>query len=531
MKVITAKEAAELIPDNAVIIGATFGMGGVPEDIFKEIEARFLATGSPKALTYTHAAGSGNFAPGRSRGEDCLAHEGLIKRWVASHLACSNALTAMFDKVEGWNLPLGTLVHLYKEQARGINFCFSKVGLGTFVDPRPEYGEGGKVTDLAKKSKDQLVEYINFRGEDYLIYNGLPITHAIIRATYADEKGNINFQKSPYRLESLAVAQAARANGGKVIVEVEQLVPVGTFNPKMVTIPEIYVDYVVIIKDPSTVLQTPGNPYNPNCTGDLKAVVAQAFEPVPLDGTKAAVRRAAMEIVKGQKCNFGIGIPQQIGSIIAEEGCSALVTMISESGAIGGVPLVGPGFGSHFNVESLTDQGDHFNFFDHGGLEFGCFGLSEVDPTGGINTSMVSGVLKGVGGFMNISATAQTAVILGSFTASGLKTSCKDGKLVIEKEGKIKKFVKKCPQLSYSCTESVKRGQKLFFITERAVFEGTTHGIKLIEIAPGIDLEKDVLAHMEFKPEIPAGGPKLMPSELFQEKWGGLRAHWDSKDK
>jgi len=530
MKVITAKEAAELIPDNAVIIGATFGMGGVPEDTFKEIEARFLATGSPKNLTYTHAAGSGNFAPGKSRGEDCLAHEALIKRWVASHLACSNSLTAMFDKIEGWNLPLGTLIHLYKEQARGVNFCFSKVGLGTFVDPRPEYGEGGKVTEPARKSKEQLVEFVNFQGEDYLVYKGLPLTHAIVRGTYADEKGNISFKKSPYKLESLAVAQAARANGGKVIIEVEQIVPAGTIHPKEVVIPEIYVDYVVVIKDPSTVLYTPNNPYNANTTGDLKLIVSQAFEPVPLDGTKVAVRRAAMEMRKGLKCNFGIGIPQQIGSIVAEEGCAQYVTMISESGVIGGVPLVGTGFGSHFNPESISDQGDHFNFFDHGGLEFGSFGLSEVDPTGGINTSMVSGVLKGVGGFMNISATARTAVMLGTFTASGLKTSVKDGKLVINQEGKIKKFVKKCPQLSYSCIESVKRGQKLFYVTEGAVFQGTTTGIKLIEIAPGIDLQKDILDLMEFKPEMPEGGPKLMPAELFQEKWGGLKAHWDSKD-
>ncbi|MCL1910940.1 MAG: hypothetical protein FWG13_01895 [Leptospirales bacterium] len=527
MKVITAKEAAELITDNAVIIGSTFGMCGVAEETLQAIEARFLATGSPKALTYTHAAGSGNFAPGKSRGEDCLAHEGLIKRWVGSHLACSNALSAMFDKVEGWNLPLGTLIHLYKEQARGVNFCYSKVGLGTFVDPRPGVGEGGKVTDLARKSGEELVEHVNFQGEDWLVYKGLPITHALIRASYADEQGNISFQKSSYKLEYLAVAQAAKANGGTVIVEVEALVPAKSIHPKTVWIPEIYVDYVVVLKEPEKALYTPGNnPYTITTTGDLKAVVSQAFEPVPLDGTKAAVRRASMEIKPGQKCNFGIGIPQQIGSIIAEEGCSGFLTMISESGAIGGVPLVGGGFGSHFNVESLTDQGDHFNFFDYHGLDFGSFGLSEVDPTGGINTSMVSGVLKGVGGFMNISSAAKTAVILGSFTASGLKTSCKDGKLVIEQEGKIKKFVKKCPQLSFSCTESVKAGQKLFYVTERAVFQGTTTGIKLIEIAPGIDLQKHVLDQMEFKPEMPEGGPKLMPAELFQEKWGGLKAHW-----
>lgn len=531
MEVITAKEAAEMIPDNAVIIGATFGMSGVCEDIYKEIEARFLKTGHPKDLTYTHAAGSGNFAPGKSRGEDCFAHEGLIKRWVASHLACSQALSAMMtaNKLEGWNLPLGTLIHLYREQARGVNFCFSKIGLGTFVDPRPEYGDGGKVTDLAKASKDHYVEYAQYGGEEYLVYRGTDVTHALIRGTYADENGNITFTKSPYNLESLSVAQAARANGGIVIVEVEEIVKTGTIHPKQVKIPGIYVDYVVVMQDPSSALYTTGGPYNPALTGETKVSAEASYEPVPFDGTKVAVRRAAMEVPKGKKCNFGLGIPQMIGSILAEEGCSDYITMISESGAIGGVPGVGVNFGSHVNVESLSDQGDHFNFFDGGGLDFGCFGLSEIDPKGGINTSLLNGILKGVGGFMNISSTSKKAVMLGTFTAGGIKTTCKDGKLVIEKEGKIKKFVAQCPQLSFSCIEFARSGRELLYITERAVFEGTVNGLKLIEIAPGVDLQKDILDQMEFKPEIPAGGPKLMPAEIFYEKWGGLSAHLDSK--
>ncbi|MCL2026750.1 MAG: hypothetical protein FWG92_08105 [Leptospirales bacterium] len=532
MKIITAQEAAALIPDEAVIIAATFGMSGVAEETYAAIEARFLAEGSPKNITYTHAAGSGNFAPGRSRGEDHFAHPGLIKRWVASHLACSNGLTAMFDKVEGWNLPLGTLIHLYKQQARGIPFCFSKVGLGTFVDPRPGIGDGGKVTELARKSGVELVEHMNFHGEDYLVYKGLPLTHAIIRATYADEKGNISFKKSPYKLENLIVAQAAKAYKGKVIVEVEQIVPVGTIHPKDVQIPAIYVDYVVVMKDVGNALYYPGNlPWNINTTGDLRAVVAEAFTKLPLDGEKVSVRRAAMEMGIGQKCNFGIGMPQLIGSVVAEEGCSDLIVMISESGVIGGVPQPGPGFGSHINPESITEQGDHFNYFDHGGLDFGSFGLGEVDEKGGINTSMISGVLKGCGGFPNISLAAVTSVMLGAFTAGGLKTSVKDGKLVIDQEGKVRKFLKSCVQLSFNCAESIRRGKKVFYVTERAVFEGTPTGIKLIEIAPGIDLQKQVLDLMDFKPEMPEGGPKLMPAALFQENWGGLKAHWESTAK
>ena len=525
-KVITAAEAAELIKDNDFIGGATFGAAGVPESIMKAVEKRFLETGHPKGLTYIHAAGSGDFGPYPSRGEDCLMHEGLMTRWIASHVGCSKKTQQYLSegtKIAGWNLPLGTILQIFKEQARGVNFCLSKIGLNTFVDPRQD---GGKVTQVAKDMDEEWVEYIpDFQGEEWLLYKGWPLTVGFLRGTYADEDGNISIEKEHYNLELLTVAQAVRACGGKIFVEVERIVKKGTINPKMVKLPGLYVDYIVVMdeKDIPNKVVAVGGPYNPCMSGECKVPMeSSGSAPLPFDGIKVICRRAAMEFKAGIKANLGLGMPQKVGNIMDEEGVSQDITLISESGNIGGVPGVGPLFGSHYNVEASSDQGDHFNMFDGEGLATVGFGLSEVDPTGAMNTSLLNGTLLGVGGFMNIASTAKKSVVLGTFTAAGIKTAVEDGKLVIKQEGKFKKFVNKCVQVSFSAQNTVKEGREVIYITERAVFKATVDGLLLTEIAPGVDLQKDILDQMEFTPIIPEGGPKLMPAEIFQETWGGL---------
>lgn len=532
-KVITAKEAAYLINDGDNIAVATFGASGTPEDILMEVEKRFLETGHPKSIGYTHAAGGGSFAAlkenGMCRAEDHLAHTGLMERWVCSHSACSDFTTEqlMNNKIAGWNLPLGTLLQVYKDQARGMKGTLSKCGLNTFVDPRVD---GGAINQLAKESKEQFVEYMpDFRGEEMLFFKGMDLKIGWIRGTKADKSGNISCDREPYNLEMLTIAQAVRANGGKVFVQVEEIVETGTINPKMVKVPGIYIDYIVVDKDPSKRVSTVGGFYNPAFTGEVKADVSGGADPVPFDGVKIALRRTAMEVPLGAKGNFGLGMPQMVGGILAEEGLNDALTLISESGAIGGVPAKGVNFGAHYNVEALSDQGDHFNFFDGGGLEFGAFGLGEVDKNGDLNTSLLNGVLKGVGGFMNICATSKFAVFVGTFTAGGIKTHIEDGKLVIDKEGKYKKFVKQIPQNSFNLKKAVEGGHKILYITERCVFKGTTEGLLLSEIAPGIDLQTQILDQMEFKPIIPQGGPKLMEAGMFQEKWGGLKAILEAK--
>lgn len=532
-KFITAKEAAYLINDGDDIAIATFGCSGTPEEILMEVEKRYLETGHPKNIGYTHAAGGGGFAPTKENGfcrcEDHMAHTGLMTRWVCSHAACSDFLTQqlMDNNIAGWNLPLGTMLQVFKDQARGMKGTLSKCGLNTFVDPR---FDGSCVNQLAKDSKEQYVEYIpDFRGEEMLFFKGMNLKIGWMRGTKADKNGNISTDREPYNLEMLTIAQAVRANGGKVFVQVEEVVETGTIHPKMVKVPGIYVDYIVVETKPESRLSTVGGKYNPAFTGEAKVDVSAGADPIPFDGVKIALRRAAMEVPLGAKANFGLGMPQMIGSILAEEGVSDALTLISESGAVGGVPASGINFGAHYNVESLSDQGDHFNFFDGGGLEFGAFGMGEVDEKGDLNTSLISGTIKGVGGFMNISATARFAVMIGTFTAGGIKTHIEDGKLVIDKEGRFKKFVKTIPQNSFSLREAVHAGHKILYVTERCVFTGSADGLVLSEIAPGIDLQTQILDQMEFKPIIPDGGPKLMPAELFLEKWGGLKAYLEAK--
>ena len=548
MKIITAKEAAAMVKDGDNICVASFGASGAPEEIIMEVEKRFLETGHPADLGYTHAAGGGSFAKNGydvdgvhyCRAEDHLAHPGCITRWIASHVACSDVTERMLsgNKIAGWNLPLGTILQVYKAQARGEKGCLSSAGLGTFEDPRKD---GGAINQLAKdidakKRENGELCYVNyipdFYGEEKLYYTGFDLDIGWMRGTTADKAGNISIEKEPYNLEMLTVAQAVRANGGKVFVEVERIVEVGEINPHMVKVPGMYIDYVVVSEHPENRISTVGGYYNPLFTGEERADLSNAAEEedtVPFDFKKAILRRAAMEIKPNIFANFGLGMPQSVGGVIAEEGCSDYLTMVSESGCIGGVPQAGTDFGSHLNVESMTDQGDHFNFFEGQGLDLAMFGLSEVDADGDMNTNLLNGVIKGVGGFINIATGAKKIVILGTFTAKGMQIDIGDGKLTIKKDGKYDKFVESLIQSSFYCKGFVKKNVPVTFITERAVFQATEDGLMLTEIAPGVDLEKDVLGRMGFKPLLPEGGPKLMPEEIFYENWGGLKAYIDKK--
>lgn len=523
-KVITAKEAAELFQDNMTVCSAAFGLAGWAEEVAIAVRKRFDETGHPRNLTHTHAAGIGNWGKGpNERGECVWAVDGLMTKFIGSHAGSSPSVIELItnNKIMAWNFPLGTLLQLYREQGRGAAGLLSKTGLGTFIDPRYD---GGKLNQLTKEKGENLVEYIpDFMGEEYLFYKKIPIDIALLRGTTADEHGNITCEKEALNLEMLAVAQAANANNGIVIVQVESLAKAGTLNPKLVKVPGIYVDYIVVAEHPENIMQTQGTKYNRAFTGEVRIPIGSNMEPIPLDEKKIMLRRLAKEIKPGAKCNFGIGTPTFTGNILAEEGCSDEITMISESGSIGGVPGGGLDFGAHYNIEASCDQGDHFSFFDGGGLDVGVFGLSEVDKDGNVNTSLLNGKIMGVGGFANIAATAKNAFFVGTFTAGGIKCKVEDGKMVIEQEGKYKKFVNKCPQLTFNAEQSLKKGNRILFITERCVIERTNEGMVLTEIAPGIDLQTQILDQMEFKPIIPEGGPKLMDPEIFQVKWGKLK--------
>lgn len=521
-KVLTPQEAAKLIPDHAVIISAGFGNAGFPHELAYAMEDLFLETGHPADLMHIHAAGIGDWGS-RGAGECHWTHEGMMTKVITSHTGSSPKLLKAVseNKIMAWNLPLGTMLQVYREMGRGMPGILSKTGLGTFMDPR---FDGGMLNPLTKNSGLTFIDYVpDFYGQEYLMYKAYPVTHAFIRATYADTNGNISVEDEAFNLESLAVAQAAKARGGKVFVAVKRMVEVGTIHPKLVKVPGIYVDVIVPIQDDDLSWHTQGTKYEPAFTGRIRVPMKESVSKLPLNEDKIMVRRAAMEIKEGYKCNFGIGKPTFVGGVVAEEGCTDLITMISESGAIGGVPGGGLDFGAHWNIEASCDQGEHFSFFDGGGLDLGVFGLSEADKDGNINTSLLNGKIMGVGGFANIAATAKNAIFLGTFTAGGVKCHVEDGKMVIDQEGRFPKFVPSCPQLTFNAEQSLKRGNTILFVTERCVIKRTEEGLIITEIAPGIDLQTQILDQAQIPFIIPEGGPKLMPAELFQEEWGGLR--------
>lgn len=519
---VTADEAAALIPDNAVIGATPFGNGGWPHELCYALEDRFLKTGHPKNIMHIHAAGCGDFGT-NGHGEDHWIHPGFLTKIITSHPGSSPKVMAAIenDEVMCWLQPLGTMTQIYREMGRGMPGVLSKIGLGTFMDPRVDRGA---INPSSHAYKEDFCEYVpDFMGEDYIFYKAYPLTHAFIRGTYADTNGNISVAKEAFNLECLALAQAVKARGGKVFVQVEKVLEVGQIDPKMVKIPGIYVDYVVEGTKPEIEWQTFGTFYDATFAGRLRVDLEGGADPIPLSPDKVMSRRAAMEIKPGFKCDFGIGKPTYIGSVVEEEGCRQKIIMISESGAIGGVPGGAMNFGAHYNIEASCDQGDHFSFFDSGGLDIGVFGLSEADKDGNINTSLLNGIIKGVGGFANIAATAKHSVFMGEFKAGGLKCHVEDGKMVIDQEGKFPKFVEKCPQLTFNAEESLKKGNTILFITERCVIRRTSEGLVLEEVAPGIDYKTQVLDQCPGVTFIvPEGGPKLMNPAIFQEEWGGL---------
>ena len=534
-KIISMEEVAKLFFDGCCVVGVSFGSEGWPEEIGLAVEKRFLETGHPANMVNVHAAGF--------RAGNCWAHEGMLALDISSHESTTPKIAKLIeeDKLPGWYMPLGSMLQMYTEIGRGMPGVLTKCGLGTFMDARVEGGalnDSAKAYDAARKEKGErcFVEYVpDFMGEEYLFYNIPKIDFGIMRATSADENGNVTCENECLNLELGAVARAAKACGGKVIIEVEQIVKAGSLNPKMVKVGRNLVDYIVVEEHPELLARALTNPgdrpvsFWKGLNGQVKVPV-DAIEVMPFDPKKVIIRRTVMEIKRGSMCNFGIGMPTFCGGVLAEEGEMDNIVMISESGSVGGVPGGGPLFGCHFNNECSTDQKDHFDWFDGTGLDFGAFGLSEAQEDGSVNVSKLNGVTLGVGGFTNITAGARKACFIGTFTTKGLKEHVEDGKLVIDQEGKLKKFVKKSEQIAYDAPLAVKNGKPGLYITERAVFEACEGGLKLIEIAPGIDLQKDILDQMEFMPIIPEGGPKLMPAEIFQETWGGLSAIMDAKE-
>ncbi len=510
-KVVSVSDAMRVIRDGDTVAIDGF-VGYSPEELLQGLADRFVKTGEPKDLTLIFAAGIGD---SREKGMTRLAHEGLLKRVIAGHLGLAPGLQklALAGKIECYNFPQGVITHMYRDIAMHNPRTLSAVGLGTYVDPRLG---GGKVNAVTTQD---LVELVRFDDRDYLAFKTLPIHVAFLRGTTADMDGNITMEKEPLTLEMLPIAMAAKNSGGFVIVQVERIADRHALNPRQVKIPGILVDCVVVAK-PENHWQTFGTPYNPAFSGEFKIPTA-TVEPLPMDERKIIARRAAFELNPNMVVNLGIGVPEGVASVANEEGIFDYLTLTAEAGSIGGIPSGGINFGTATNMDCLISMHQQFDFYDGGGLDLACLGLAQMDAGGNVNVSRFGPKLAGCGGFIDISQNAKKIVFAGTFTAGDFQMSVEDGKLRIIKEGSLKKMVRNVEQITFSGRTAQQGNQRIYYVTERCVFLLTQEGVELIEIAPGIDLEKDILAQMDFKPVI--RNLRLMDERIFRPVPMGLK--------
>ncbi|MGG7620829.1 acyl CoA:acetate/3-ketoacid CoA transferase [Bacillus coreaensis] len=520
-KVITASKAAELIKDGDTVAASGFGLSCWPEEMGISIEERFLQSGHPKNLTVMHASAVGNR---REKGMSHLGYEGLVKRWIGGIAIASPGMAKLIeeDKCEAYNLPQGVITQLYREIAAKRPGVITKVGMGTFVDPRVE---GGK---MSPSTKEEIVKVIEIEGDEWLYYKSFPIQVGLIRGTVADENGNLTLEKEGLHMEVLPIAQAVRNSGGIVIAQVEAVAKNGTLNPKDIKVPGILVDYIVVSK-PENHFQTENTYYNPAFSGHIKVPV-ESMETLPLDERKIIARRSAAELVPNTILNLGVGIPVCVSTVAAEEGVSEQLILTTEAGSVGGVPAGLKDFGHAYNSEAIVDHDAQFDFYDGGGIDLSVLGLAQTDEYGNVNVSKFGTRVAGCGGFINISQAAKKLVFAGTFTAGGLKIAVKDGKLEILQEGKAKKFIKKVQQITFSGAYATEVNQPVVYVTERAVFELQEGKMTLTEIAPGVDLQTHILDQMDFEPVI-SPNLKEMDSKMFEENWGKLKSIIEEKTK
>jgi propionate CoA-transferase len=512
-KVVSAAEAAALVQDGDTIATSGFVGIGVPDDLLAALEARYAAEGAPRGLTLLFAAGQGD---GRERGLNRLAADGLLRRVVGGHwgLIPKVGRRALENRIEGYNLPQGVISQMYRDIAAGKPGTITRVGLRTFVDPRLEGGRINAVTT------EELVRLIEIGGEEFLFYKALRINVALLRATTADTDGNLTMEREALTLDNLAMAMAARNSGGIVIAQVERVAAAGTLHPRQVVVPGVLVDCVVVA-DPANHAQTYATHYSPAFSGELR-VPLEGLAPLPLDERKVIARRAAMELPVNGVVNLGIGMPEGVAAVANEERILDLITLTAEPGVIGGMPASGLDFGAAVNTQAVIHQNQQFDFYDGGGLDLACLGMAEAGAAGDVNVSRFGSRLAGAGGFINISQNARRVVFMGTFTAGGLDVAVQDGRLLIRQEGRARKFHERVQQVTFSGPYAAERGRAVLYVTERCVFRLTPEGLELAEVAPGVEVERDILDRMGFRPIIRE--PRPMDARIFRPGPMDLRA-------
>ena len=511
VQIIDSKKAAELIPDNAcVALDGCLGTD-VAEEILEKMKARFKETGHPKNMDVWYGCGIGD---NNGAAVENFAEKGMLKRVVGGLWSLAPKLAPMVssNEFEAFNFPQGTISQLFRESAAHRPVLVTHTGLGTFVDPE---NDGGRLTEAAKKST--LVNRIKIHSKDYLAYEVPKPDIAIFRATYADENGNISFEDEPLTMACTSVAMAAHNNGGKVFVQVKRVVKNGSIKPKDVRVPGVLVDYVVPTDNVKMTKMTTDYEYNPDLINSNIVKSASALK-LPLDKKKIIARRAAMLFdKKTDHCvNFGIGqYPMYCAMVMKEEGLSEHIITTVEAGTFGGTSLSGGSFGTAVAPQATIDEPYMFDFYNGGGLDLTYLGLAEADEHGNLNVSKFGPKIAGTGGFVDITQYTPKIVFTGTFTAAGLKEEIKNGKLHIIQEGKVKKFVKNVQQITFSGKVAYESNQDVWYVTERAVFKLINGGLELVDIATGINLQRNVLDQMEFKPTI-SKKLKEMDKKIFQ---------------
>jgi propionate CoA-transferase len=511
MNKITADEAAALVEDgDSILISGSGGGHSVPEALLAAVERRFLAEGRPRGITSMSVVGVGDRI---SLGADHIGHEGLLKRVITSALVDSPRLVklAAEDKIEAYTLPQGVMSQMMRDMAAGRPGLVTKTGLHSFVDPRQQ---GAR---QSPRTPPDFVEVVTIAGEEWLLFKPLPINVAFLRGTTADEDGNVTMEEEAVLGEMLAMAQATRRQGGIVVVQVKRMARRGTLPAKQVKIPGILVDFVVVDRDQR---QTYATYYDPSYSGELR-VPDDDLKVLPFGPRKVIVRRGAMELFPGAICNLGAGVSTGISVVAAEEGLLDDAILTNEQGIIGGAPITGRDSGGGQNFAAMIEQPAQFDFYDGGGLDVAFLSFAEVDPQGNVNVSRFGDRIIGVGGFINIAQNARCVVFGGTLTAGDLDVGWENGRTVIRKEGRHKKFVPKLEQVCYNASLGRAKGQVALFVTERCVFRVGDGGLVLCEIAPGLDPERDVVAHMGFRPEV-SPDLRIMDERIFAPGLMGL---------
>ena len=515
-KIMSVEDAVKLIADNTTVTTGGFCGAGVAEEIVLQMEKQYLETGSPKNITLVYGAGQGDFA---SRGMGHLGHEGLVGRIISGYYGASPDLTRFVidNKIPGHNLPQGVLCQMFRDIAARKPRTITTVGLKTFVDPRLE---GGRVNSVPSES---LVDLVELDGKEYLSYKTFPIDVAILRGTTADEDGNITMEREALTLESQAQAMAVKSSGGSVLVQVERVAQRGSLNPRDVVIPGVLVD-AIVISEQAHHWQTFAEVYNPSFSGETRVPMASVPR-LEMSARKIIARRAAFELQPGNTVNLGIGMPEGIANVANEEKVLDTVTLTAEPGIIGGMPASKLNFGAAYNPQAIIDQPAQFDFYHGGGLDVAFLGLAQVDRFGNLNVSKFGPKLAGSGGFIDITQNAKKVIFVGTFTAGGLDVGIDDGKLTIRQEGRAMKFIRDVEQVTFSGEYAVERDQPVLYVTERCVFELSPDGLKLIEVAPGVDMEKDIIGQMAFRP-IVGDDIKRMDNCIFRDVPMGLGARF-----